>query len=458
MQKKHLGNQPDSVSRFWVNYLKELDKEQVPNKAKPWYKKYAQHFIGEHPDTRLRDIEPAQVEAYLRKAGRSPYLTDWQIRQRAEALEILLCKMLKTAWCSDFDWSLWRECSHELPSDHPTLARIHLTRSESPREFGLEYRDVEVYRKYLTVMRSRKYSIRTEQTYLDWIDRFLHFHKNIKLDALDKRHVAAYLEHLAVNRDVSASTQSIALNGIVFLFRHVFDQNTDDMLPYTRARPKRRIPVVLSRQEVRQVLSQLQGIHQLMAELMYGSGLRLMECVRLRVQDLDFSYKQITVRNGKGNKDRVVPFPAQCMKSLEPHLQKVQQIHNEDIQDGYGDVFLPDALARKYPGASRDWRWQYVFPSAKLSTDPRSKVTRRHHVHESTLQKAITQAGKKAQITKRITSHIFRHSFATHLLENGADIRTLQELLGHSDINTTSIYTHVLQRGGLGVTSPLDAL
>jgi integron integrase len=315
-----------------------------------------------------------------------------------------------------------------------------------------------MYRRFLAAIRGRQYSIRTEQTYLDWIDRFLGFHQRLELNALCEDHVSAFLEHLAVNRNVSANTQSTALNGLVFLFRHVLQRDIDNIGNYTRARAKRRMPVVLSRDEVRALLTTLRGIHRLMAELMYGTGMRLMECVRLRVQDLDFGYRQITVRHGKGDKDRVVPFPSRCMKLLEPHLQQVRQIHEEDVGEGFGEVFLPNALARKYPGAARDWRWQYVFPSAKLSTDPRSKVTRRHHIHESTLQKAISSAARQAGIPKRITSHVLRHSFATHLLESGYDIRTLQELLGHADVNTTSIYTHVLHRGGLGVQSPFDVL
>lgn len=448
----------DAVARFWTRYRTQLGRKKVPEKARAWYRRHVEQFIDAHPDTRLREVQAYQVQTYLRRAGRNTHLADWQLRQCSEALEIVFCDILALPWCAQMDWSLWRDCCRDLPPDHPTLARVGANGVAQRRKHGLEDRDPAAYRQYVAVIRSRHYAIRTEQTYLDWIDRFLRFHVSLHLTSLDASHVSAFLEHLAVVRGVSASTQSTALNSIVFLFRHVLQKDIDDIGSYTRARPKRRVPVVLSRSEIRSLLAQLHGIHRLMAALMYGTGMRLMECVRLRVQDLDFEYRQITVRNGKGGKDRVVPFPEHCMKRLEPHLRQVREVHEEDLRDGFGEVHLPDALARKFPGAARDWRWLYVFPSGKLSTDPRSKVTRRHHLHESTLQKAISLAAKQAAIPKRISSHILRHSFATHLLESGYDIRTLQELLGHSDVNTTSIYTHVLQRGGHAVASPLDAL
>lgn len=454
---RKIGNE-DSITRFWKRYLEALARHSIADSARPWYRKHVEQFVAAHPDKRLRDLQAGEVEHHLRRLGRNPRLADWQLAQCAEALRILFSDLVQPSWLPEVDWSLWQKCAKELGPDHPTLARIPVERSENPRAFGLEARDVGAYRKYLAAIRSRAYAIRTEQTYLDWIDRFLRFHKDIELSVLDKTHVRTYLEHLAVHRDVSSSTQSTALNGLVFLFRHVLEEDIEAIGGFARARPKRRVPVVLSRPEVRTLLSRLDGMHRLMADLMYGSGIRLMECVRLRVQDLDFSYKQVTVRNGKGDKDRVVPFPARCMAALEPHLEQVRRIHAEDIADGFGEVFLPHALARKYPNAARDWRWQYVFPASKLSTDPRTKATRRHHIHESTLQKAVTRAARQSAIPKRISSHILRHSFATHLLESGVDIRTLQELLGHADVNTTSIYTHVLQRGGLGVSSPLDGL
>jgi integron integrase len=448
----------EAVTRFWTRYRKQLGHKQVPEKARAWYRRHVEQFIAAHPDTRLREVRAQQVQAYLQKAGRNAHLADWQIRQCSEALQIVFCDILSLPWCTQMDWSLWRDCATDLPPDHPTVARTIVREVARRRENGLEDRDPEAYQRYVAVIRSRHYAIRTEQTYLDWIDRFLRFHASLDLASLDGSHVSAFLQHLAVVRGVSKSTQSTALNSVVFLFRHVLQKEPGDIGAYTQARPKRRVPVVLSRSEMRTLLAQLHGIHRLMAALMYGTGMRLMECVRLRVQDLDFEYRQITVRNGKGGKDRVVPFPEHCMKLLSPHLRQVREMHQEDLREGFGEVHLPDALARKYRSAARDWRWQYVFPSGKLSIDPRSRITRRHHLHESTLQKAIALAAKRAAIPKRISSHILRHSFATHLLESGCDIRTLQELLGHSDVNTTTIYTHVLQRGGLAVASPLDAL
>ena len=223
-----------------------------------------------------------------------------------------------------------------------------------------------------------------------------------------------------------------------------------------RARKPKRLPVVLTHEEVRRVIACMSGVHQLMAKLLYGAGLRLMECVRLRVQDLDFHYQTILVRDGKGAQDRVTMLPDSIIPHLQEHLQHVRRIHEQDLANGYGAVYLPDALERKYPNANKEWGWQYIFPADHLSKDPRTGIVRRHHMHESTLQKAVREAARRAGLTKRVSCHTFRHSFATHLLEAGYDIRTVQELLGHKDVKTTMIYTHVLNRGGLAVRSPLD--
>ena len=267
-----------------------------------------------------------------------------------------------------------------------------------------------------------------------------------------------YLEYLAVERNVAASTQNQALNAIVFLYGEVLGVPLDRFANFTRAKRPRRLPVVLTRSEVRGLLDAIDGVSALMARLMYGTGMRLMECVRLRVKDVDFAYSQIIVRDAKGAKDRVVPLPDALVPALNDHLARVKRQHNEDLANGFGNVYLPTALARKFGNAPREWRWQYVFPSERLSVDPRSHETRRHHLHENTLQKAIRRGSFAADITKKVSSHTLRHSFATHLIEAGYDIRTVQELLGHADVSTTMIYTHVLNRGGRAVRSPLDAL
>jgi integron integrase len=270
--------------------------------------------------------------------------------------------------------------------------------------------------------------------------------------------VDAFLTHLAVDRNVSASTQNQALAALLFLYEHVLKQPLDRVEGVVRANRPKRLPVVLTRGEVRRVLDQLDGTYRLMGELMYGVGLRLLECLRLRVKDLDFELGEITVREGKGDKDRRTMLPAVVRARLMAHLERVAELHRKDLAAGYGRVHLPHALDRKLPEAAGEFRWQYVFPSAKLSVDPRSGVTRRHHAHEGSVSREITEAVRRSGITKRATSHSFRHSFATHLLEAGYDIRTVQELLGHEDVSTTMIYTHVLNKGGHAVKSPLDAV
>ena len=305
-------------------------------------------------------------------------------------------------------------------------------------------------------LRLKHYSIRTEQAYLDWIKRYILFHGKRHPAAMGKLEAEGFLTHLAVDRKVAASTQNQALSAILFLYKEVLGRELEWLDNVQRAKRPARVPVVLTEAEVRALLGQLQGRHFLMASLLYGAGLRLMECVRLRVKDIDFGYAQITVRDGKGNKDRVTMLPGALREKLEEHLGRVQPLHQKDLKEGFGEVYLPFALARKYPRAGREWAWQYVFPASKRSIDPRSGVERRHHIDEQSLQRAVKTASRQAGIAKPASCHTLRHSFATHLLQSGYDIRTVQELLGHKDVSTTMIYTHVLDRGGKGVRSPLD--
>ena len=305
-------------------------------------------------------------------------------------------------------------------------------------------------------VRLKHYSIRTEQAYVDWIKRFiLHFGKRHprELGAAD---VEAFLTHLAVAGNVAASTQNQAKSALLFLYREVLETELPWLDNVERARAPKRLPVVLTRDEVHAVLSRLSGTHWLIASLLYGAGLRIMEGLRLRVKDVEFSRKEILVRDGKGFKDRVTMLPAALAAPLAEQLKRVKALHEQDLAAGRGAVYLPYALERKYPNASRDWAWQYVFPSANLSEDPRTGIERRHHLQDQAVQRAMRQAVRDAGVAKPATPHTLRHSFATHLLEGGYDIRTVQELLGHADVSTTMIYTHVLNKGGRGVTSPLD--
>ncbi len=268
--------------------------------------------------------------------------------------------------------------------------------------------------------------------------------------------VGEFLTDLARVGNVSASTQNQALSALLFLYKEVLRQEIGWLKQVERAKKPARLPVVLSRDEVHEIFAHLHGTARLMAGLLYGSGLRLMECVRLRVKDVDFAYARITVRDTKGGRDRVTMLPVNLAAPLQRHLQKVKAQHEQDLADGFGEVWLPDGLARKYPNAAREWSWRFVFPSSRISVDPRSQVKRRHHINESALQQAVKKAVRAARLTKPASCHTFRHSFATHLLENGYDIRTVQDLLGHKDVSTTMIYTHVLNKPGIGVKSPLD--
>jgi integron integrase len=306
-------------------------------------------------------------------------------------------------------------------------------------------------------IRLKHYSIRTETAYVDWVRRFVNFHHRRHPRELGPEHVEAFLSHLAVQRNVASSTQNQAKSALLFLYKEVLGSELPWLENVESAKRPQRLPVVLTRTEVDAVLSRMHGTNGLIARLLYGSGLRLMEAVRLRVKDLDLERCEILVRDGKGAKDRVTMLPSILMDALRAHLVLVRERHAQDLAAGLAGVYLPYALDRKYPNAAREWAWQYVFPSDRLSTDPRSGLRRRHHVDEQNVQRAMRQALRDAGVAKLATPHTLRHSFATHLLESGYDIRTVQELLGHSDVSTTMIYTHVLNRGGRGVVSPLDA-
>jgi integron integrase len=307
-------------------------------------------------------------------------------------------------------------------------------------------------------IRVKHYSLRTEDAYVHWIKRFIFFHNKRHPKDMSAPEVEAFLSHLATQRNVAASTQSQALSALLFLYREVLGVELPWLENVTRAKKPQRLPVVLSVQEVKSVLVHLDGRNWVMASLLYGSGLRLMECVRLRVKDVDFAMRQITVRDGKGAKDRVTMLPDSPIEPLKRYLEKVKAVHEKDLREGFGEVYLPFALERKYTNAGREWGWQYVFPASQRSIDPLSGKERRHHLDEKVLQRAVKAAVREAGLAKPASCHTLRHSFATHLLQSGYDIRTVQELLGHKDVSTTMIYTHVLNRGGRGVTSPLDSL
>jgi len=306
-------------------------------------------------------------------------------------------------------------------------------------------------------LRRRHYSYRTEQVYLYWIRHFIYFHRKRHPREMAEREVAAFLTHLAVERRVSASTQNQALNAILFLYKQVLGRDIGLIQGVVRAKRPDRLPVVMTPAEVQAVIGRLSGREWLMACLMYGAGLRVMECLRLRVKDIDFGLNQIVVRDGKGGKDRTTTLPAAVIPALRSRIEEVKRVREGDLADGYGEVSLPYALDRKYPNAARELAWWYVFPSSARSVDPYSRRIKRHHLDESVIQRAMKQAVRAAGLSKPVTCHTFRHSFATHLLANGHDIRTIQELLGHQDVRTTMIYTHVLGKGACGVSSPLDA-
>lgn len=463
-----------AVTRFWDNYIEQLKRYGIAPKLLRWHVRHAEQYIQAHPRHRLAAHSAVDVERFLQEKGRNVQLKDWQFRQIVKALQVLFVALVKSPWAAAFPWQNWIEGAHELPASHPTVSRDYDTQEKSvvtdssgsafqkPVD-GLSGRLRDAFphhvERLITEIRVRQYSIRTEQSYLGWLARFTGFHQMKDPAGFDGPAISSFLEHLVVQRGVASSTQSQALNALVFFYKHVLKREDLELGQFAHSKKPRRLPVVLTREETHQLFAALDNpTMQLMANLLYGCGLRLMECVRLRVQDVDFGYQHILVRNAKGGKDRIAPLPKAINQALREQLRYVEQLHTSDLENGMGSVFLPDALARKYPNAAKELKWQFVFPSAKVSTDPRSGAVRRHHIHENGLQKVIKAGSDKAGLNKKVNCHALRHSFATHLLESGYDIRTVQELLGHADVSTTMIYTHVLNKPGVTVTSPLDRL
>ncbi|ARN22316.1 integron integrase [Piscinibacter gummiphilus] len=309
-------------------------------------------------------------------------------------------------------------------------------------------------------LRTRHYSIRTEQVYVDWVRRFIQFHGLRHPSELGPAEVGAFLSHLAVERHVAASTQNQAKSALLYFYKNVLELNLPWLDEVVQAKAPRRLPLVLTEREVRALLEAMHGPMWLIASLLYGTGMRLLECLRLRVKDIEFNRREIIVREGKGHKDRVTVLPDNLVQPMRDQLSRTQALHRKDLSEGFGQVYLPNALAVKFPHSDRAWGWQYAFPAASRSRDPREDVPRehRHHVLPESVQRAVREAARRSGCVKPVTPHVLRHSFATHLLHAGYDIRTVQELLGHADVSTTMIYTHVLNRGGRGIRSPLDAL
>jgi integron integrase len=460
---------------LWQQYTQALHAKGIRPPYDRWYIIRAEAFARANQGRQLKEYTADVAQQYLADLGRCTSLNAWQFKQAVDAIRILCADIFKRAWAAKFDWDYWNNAAQPLESTHPTIARefpleAQSTGDESVRTntpykmpkaraiAAVRARHPEVMRALQTRIRTKDQSIRTEQTYESWVSRFVVFHKMKDPRDMAELEVVRFLEYLAVSRQVTGKTQSVAMNAIVYLYKQVLQRPLGDFGDFVRAKKSRYLPVVLSRREVKLLLDQMEGTYGLMAGLLYGTGMRLMECIRLRVKDVDFDYQQFVVRNAKGKKDRVVPFPKKHQAPLREHLKSRRDLHSSDLAKGVGSVYMPSALARKYPNAACEWIWQYVFPSSRVSEDPRSKAIRRHHLHEKSLQRKIKPATMRAGITKKVGCHTLRHSFATHMLEDGYDIRTVQELLGHADVSTTMIYTHVLNTPGLAVRSPVDSL
>ena len=442
----------NNVKLFWESYLQAVIASGVPAKNADGFVRWAQKFDDSTKDTPLQERSAGDIHKFLLELSIQPGIQPRQIQQAEKALFFLYRDFLKQ------DLRLGTAQSLVPTEEKETSGRNRPSKfkDQVPSRMDKKIRMGEYLDRLRSALRVRHYSIRTERAYEQWVSRFLTYYKDKSPEMLDADDIQGYLNYLAETRKVAASTQNQALNAAVFFFKEVLKRDPGDFSDFVRAKQPTNVPEVLTRSEVERLLDAITGVNQLMAGLLYGAGLRLMECIRLRVKDVDFETGRLTIRDGKGRKDRLTMLPERFRPLLEQQLEKAKALYEADLKKGVAGVYIWPGLDRKFPNAAREWIWQYVFPSSRLSVDPRSHITRRHHVHASSLQKAVKNAAARAGLPKKVTCHTLRHSFASHLLENGYDIRTVQELMGHSNVATTMIYTHVLNRPGIVVKSPAD--
>jgi len=460
---------PDSVRpdparsparRKFIQRISELPFKPA---ARDYYVRWAESW------TKARGQQSAErTQAWFHALTRSTHLQDWQFRQAVDAARILACDVLAIPWASAFDWQGLSDQAHSLEPGHRSLARetIRVSATLPPLPTPEQVADPEAELTHLLdslrrIIRIKNKAVATEETYVYWNRRFIRFCFGVigqSPRVIGPPAITAYLDFLALERNVAPATQKQALNAMAFLMKNVLGVEEFTLDHITPARGQRRPPVVMTREEVRSVLARLEDPWKLIAQVMYGSGLRLMEAMRLRVKDLDFGQGTISIHDGKGGRHRVVTLPRALEQRLQQHLDRLREKHLQDLVVGAGDAHMPESLQRKWPNASREWCWQYVFSSATLCPHPRTGKIARYHLHDDSMARQIRGAVRKAAIPKRATSHTLRHSFATHLLEAGTDIRTVQSLLGHADVSTTMIYLHVMKRPGAGAPSPLDNL
>lgn len=444
----------------WSLFTKMLKAKKINPQSFPYYKNYVQHFLRRAKNTPIEQLTAQRVTLYLKTIPNNQVLEDWQKNQAIDAIHLFLRDVLCKGYIESIDWQSFKGHVTFNPHQKIQMEELDIPELIAKRvgRFQPEFRQRygNLLNRMVRVLRVKNYARRTEDTYLTWTNKFFWFLDGLLEEKINDQHVRAFLEYLAIERQVSPNTQKQALNALVFFFKFGLERELGNIGDFIKSKPTHRLPVVLSKKEMKILFSYLSGKNKLMAGLLYGSGLRLMECIRLRVQDIDFDYQQIMVRNGKGFKDRIVPLPTRFNETLKEQIKEVQALHQADSKLNIDGVYLPYALDRKYPNASKELAWQFLFPATRIATDQRSGKIRRHHLHETSLQKAVKKAGMKSGINKRIHCHVLRHSFATHLLEAGYDIRTVQELLGHTDVSTTMIYTHVLNKPGLSVKSPMD--
>jgi len=441
---------------LWTEYVKVLINEGIAEDRRPWYQRWCDQFRRHLRGRHFLDAEEKDVSDFLQKLANRAKMAQWKVEQAHEALELLLGKTLELEWVDQVEIPVPRHQDVDGEIDYRWRAAASVELPAGGDEGELPERYEKVVREMRVVLRRNGYALRTERTYLAWVERFLIYTRPKNREELDDTSIENYLNYLAVVRRINTNTQRQALNALVFFFRHVLKRQVGENLMIKPGSSRKKLPVVLSYDECLSLFDELKSDYQLVARLLYGSGLRIIECLRLRVKDIDFDRQMVQVNFGKGDKSRVTPLPESLVADCRDQLTRVRKVFEGDREKNTAGVFLPEPVRNRAPGYAQKFGWQYFFPAKKLSVDPKTGLVRRHHLHEKVVQREIKAAAVRAGIEKDVTAHALRHSFATHLLESGTDIRTLQELLGHADLSTTMIYTHVLNKPGLAVRSPLD--